>query len=102
MDRGTRIVILTRSSESATCFTRTSPPIHVNATRAGVVDRVGTADMFNAGPFANLSAEGPWRKAALAAVRPDLLASAMVFASPAAAVTVFRAGANPPYASELI
>jgi fructokinase len=65
------------------------------------VDTVGAGDTFNAGVLASLSQQGMLTRAALATLSDDALATALSYGARAAAITVSRTGANPPWASEL-
>ncbi|MEL7098560.1 MAG: carbohydrate kinase [Pseudomonadota bacterium] len=98
---GLDLVIVTRGADGATGFTKTHPPVHVQANTTKVVDTVGAGDTFNAGLLASLQAGGHLTKAGLAAIGPADLEMALTLAAKVAAVTVSRAGANPPFRSEL-
>jgi fructokinase len=66
-----------------------------------VVDTVGAGDTFNAGVLASLAQDGALSRARVAALDPATLERALTLGARAAAVTVSRAGANPPFAHEL-
>lgn len=66
-----------------------------------VVDTVGAGDTFNAGFLAALEARGRLSRAALAALPDSALEAALRQGVAAAALSVTRAGANPPWAHEL-
>lgn len=66
-----------------------------------VADTVGAGDTFNAGVLAALHAAGALSKAALGTLPDSVLQAALALGNRAAAVTVSRAGANPPWAHEL-
>jgi len=97
---GTSLVLLTDGGKGATAITRhhrlTEP-----ARRVAVIDTVGAGDTFNAGVLASLQANGALTRAALAGLDADRLQAALALGAAAAAVTVSRAGANPPWPSEL-
>lgn len=101
LDRGPALVILTRGSAGATGFLSGGAEVHVPARRVPVVDTVGAGDTFNAGVLARLSDLGLLRKDRLAALPPEALREALIHGGRVAAVTVSRAGANPPWAEEL-
>jgi len=98
---GPAIVILTRGGEGATGILADGTEVHVPAATVDVSDTVGAGDTFNAGVLAKLSEMGRLRKADLHALSPEALEDAMMHGAKAAAVTVARAGANPPWAGEL-
>ena len=100
LGRGPALVCLTRGAEGAVAFSadrRVSAP----ATRAEVVDTVGAGDTFNAGILASLSEQGVLTKAALRDLSEEAMTAALTLGVRAAAVTVSRAGANPPRRDEL-
>ena len=100
LDRGPRLVCLTRGADGVTGLTP-SHRVEVPAVRAEVVDTVGAGDTFNAGLLAGLSEAGVLTKEGLDALDEPALRSALELGARAASVTVSRAGANPPWRSEL-
>lgn len=93
----TKVVLLTRGAEGVTVLTENGAT-DVPAQRAEVVDTVGAGDTFNAGFLAGLAEQDCLSKSALMSAD---LASAATLGAKAAAITVGRAGANPPWANEL-
>lgn len=97
---GTALVLLTDGGKGSSAVTpahRLSEP----AQRVAVVDTVGAGDTFNAGVLASLHQAGALSRTALRALDEGALRAALRLGSAAAAVTVSRAGANPPWPSEL-
>ncbi len=101
LSKGPAVVILTRGGEGATGYLASGEEVHVPAVKAEIVDTVGAGDTFNAGVLAKLSELGHLHKPALADLSADVLAEALAHGARVAAVTVSRAGANPPWAEEL-
>ncbi len=98
--RGPKIVLITEGAKGATAYTARDT-VSVAAQKVTVADTVGAGDTFNAGVLASLHAQGALTKATIAAATPDMLRAALTLGVRAAAVTVSRAGANPPWAREL-
>ena len=97
---GASIVVLTRGENGALAITR-SGSVEVAAPKAKVVDTVGAGDTFNAGLLAGLDQAGLLNKASLRSIGEEDLRPALELAAKVAAITVSRAGANPPFANEL-
>ena len=79
--------------------------MQVAPTQVEVVDTVGAGDTFSAGILDALSDKdllGADRREMLAAITSDELASVLRRAARLAAITVSRAGANPPWSRELL
>jgi fructokinase len=98
--KGPKVVFVTEGAAGAHAFTA-ARSVFVPARRVEVVDTVGAGDTFNAGVLAALHGAGALTRAAVAALSEDALRAALTLAVRAAAVTVSRAGANPPWAKEL-
>lgn len=95
------VVIVTRGGEGATGYLPDGAKVDVPVSRVDVVDTVGAGDTFNAGLLAKLAELGCLNKASMRNLSPDPLAKAMAYGAKVAAITVSRAGANAPWASEL-
>nr|MBA3447381.1 carbohydrate kinase [Pseudaminobacter sp.] len=64
-------------------------------------DTVGAGDTFNAGILASLHDHGLLAKTALDILTETSIRAALTLGAKAAAITVSRAGANPPWRREL-
>lgn len=101
LQAGPAVVIVTRGSRGATGYLADGRTVSVPVTPVQVVDTVGAGDTFNAGVLAQLHRDGLLTKQALRAISPDDLRTALELGGKVAAITVSRAGANPPWAHEL-
>ena len=100
MHRGPRLVIVTRGARGVSAYME-ERIVNAAARSATVVDTVGAGDTFNAGVLAALHRRGLTRGGELGDLNDSDLMNALEFASAAAAITVSRAGANPPWRDEL-
>lgn len=100
LGKGPGIVCLTEGAKGARAFTEKLEAT-ASAEPAEVVDSVGAGDTFNAGFLASLHDSGLLEKRALRMIDEAPLARALQLGARAAAVTVSRAGADSPWASEL-
>ena len=98
--RGTRLVCLTEGAAGVRAFTPAGEAFEP-ARPVVVADTVGAGDTFNAGLLAALQAAGVLTKAGLAGLDGASLQAALRLGVQAAAVTVSRAGANPPWRHEI-
>ncbi|MDB5661266.1 MAG: carbohydrate kinase [Cypionkella sp.] len=98
--KGPTVVFITEGASGARAVTATQDRF-VTAQTVEVVDTVGAGDTFNAGVLAALHQAGALSKARLARLSDAELDAALSLGTRAAAITVSRAGANPPWASEL-
>jgi len=97
---GPSLVFLTEGATGARAVTATQDRF-VAAQKVTVADTVGAGDTFNAGVLAALHRAKALHKPALATLPDATLDAALTLGTRAAAVTVSRAGANPPWADEL-
>ena len=100
LGRGTKLVLITKGSEGATAYFG-SGAVSAAAVRVEVVDTVGAGDTFNAGFLAGLHQANALSKDALSNPDEAILKDALSLGVRSAAITVSRAGANPPRTSEL-
>ncbi|SLN59037.1 2-dehydro-3-deoxygluconokinase [Aquimixticola soesokkakensis] len=98
--QGAKLVCITEGAQGVRGF-HAGGVVKVASTRVEVVDTVGAGDTFNAGLLAELDRRGKLDKAAITTLTQDDITAALGFGARAAAVTVSRAGANPPWAREL-
>ncbi|OCX66608.1 carbohydrate kinase [Thioclava sp. SK-1] len=98
---GPAMVIVTRGGAGASAWLADGVEIEVIAKKVDVVDTVGAGDTFNAGVLAMLSELGCLSKAGLRKLAPEDAIQALENGAKVAAITVSRAGANPPWKSEL-
>lgn len=97
LDHGANVLCVTEGAKGVTAITRTGR-VSVPAEKVDVVDTVGAGDTFNAGFLAGLHKAGALTKETPS---DDVLRAALTLGAKSAAITVSRAGANPPWASEL-
>ncbi|MEL6798584.1 MAG: carbohydrate kinase [Pseudomonadota bacterium] len=100
LTKGPSLICLTKGGEGAVGLTARDR-IVVPAQRVAVVDTVGAGDTFNAGVLAALHQRGVLTKAGVAALSAEDVTAALTLGAQVAAITVSRAGANPPWAHEL-
>lgn len=100
LGQGPKLVIVTRGSKGATAYSA-SHTISVTPEKVTVVDTVGAGDTFNAGVLASLHEQKMLTKDAVADLSEPAIEAALSLGARAAAVTVSRAGANPPWRREL-
>ncbi|MFF3905430.1 carbohydrate kinase [Streptomyces sp. NPDC001848] len=98
---GPSAVVITHGGAGITAYTREGTEHSVPGVRVDVVDTIGAGDTVNAALLHGLAARDALSPAALASLGPDGWQELLGFAARAAAITCSRAGAEPPYASEL-
>ncbi|MFT4013207.1 MAG: carbohydrate kinase [Paracoccus sp. (in: a-proteobacteria)] len=99
--QGAKLVLQTGGAEGATAHWRQGDPVKAPATRVEVADTIGAGDTFNAGFLAALHQSGALTRDGIAALTSRTLAQALTMGTRAAAITVSRPGADPPWAQEL-
>ena len=100
LHHGAKLVVVTRGAEGAVGYTA-DHKVTVPSERVTVVDTVGAGDTFDAGVLASLKMQNLLTKQQVARLSEDQIANALALGAKAAAVTVSRAGANPPWAKEI-
>ncbi|OIJ69021.1 carbohydrate kinase family protein [Streptomyces mangrovisoli] len=98
---GPAAVVVTRGGDGLSVFTRDGAEHSVPGEKTDVIDTIGAGDTVNAALLHGLRVQDALSPAALAALGADGWTRLLRFAARAAAVTCSRAGAEPPYASEL-
>ncbi|MGV9561681.1 carbohydrate kinase family protein [Streptomyces sp. NPDC003480] len=98
---GPSAVVITHGSDGLTVFTRDGAELSVPGIPVEVVDTIGAGDTVNAALLHGLAARDALSPSAATALDADDWRELLRFAARAAAITCSRAGAEPPYASEL-
>ncbi|MEU0411748.1 carbohydrate kinase [Streptomyces griseorubiginosus] len=98
---GPSAVVITHGGDGLTVFTRDGAALPVPGEQVDVVDTIGAGDTVNAALLHGLATLDALAPAALTALRVDDWTRLLRFAARAAAITCSRAGAEPPYASEV-
>lgn len=99
-EQGPKLILVTHGADGVTGYT-SDLTVNVAAERVPVVDTVGAGDTFTAGVLASLHEAGLLSKAKLAVLTEAQIRDALALGVKAAAITVSRAGANPPWRSEI-
>lgn len=103
LDRGASLVVITLGAGGVQLFTK-QESAHVSAPKVDVVDTVGAGDSLMSAlidGLAKMSLLGREDETGIASMSHSSLASLGSYAAAAAAITVTRAGANPPTRAEL-
>lgn len=100
MKDGASVVCITEGGEGAVGYCAHGA-IRVGAEKVEVVDTVGAGDTFNAGFLAALYSSGYLTKELIGEIDHATVAAGLRYGAKAAAMTVSRAGANPPWLEEM-
>lgn len=100
LHHGAKLVVVTRGAQGAVGYSANHKVI-VPSERVSVVDTVGAGDTFDAGVLASLKMQNLLTKYQVTRLDEDQIAKVLALGAKAAAVTVSRAGANPPWAKEI-
>ncbi|WP_234544362.1 carbohydrate kinase family protein [Streptomyces shenzhenensis] len=98
---GPSAVVITHGGDGLSAFTRDGTVYAVPGEKVAVVDTIGAGDTVNAALLHGLAAQDALSAEALLGLGADGWTRLLRFAARAAAITCSRAGAEPPYASEL-
>lgn len=104
LELGAALVVVTRGDQGAWAWAAQGGQVEVPARQVSVVDTVGAGDAFMAGLLDGLRRAGligARHRQALREASSDTLRAMLERAGDVAALTVARAGANPPTAAEL-
>jgi len=97
---GPKLMVVTKGADGLVAFSK-DHSVTVPAEQVTVVDTVGAGDTINAGILGSLRDQGLLSKDAIARLTADQIRQVLAFSAKCAAITVSRAGANPPLRSEL-
>lgn len=97
---GPKLMVVTKGADGLIAFSK-DHNVSVPAERVQVVDTVGAGDTINAGILASLRDQGLLEKASIARLTEAQIRAVLSFSAKSAAITVSRAGANPPWRHEL-
>jgi fructokinase len=100
LNSGAKLVIVTKGADATDGYTQHFK-VSVPSEKVKVVDTVGAGDTFDAGVLASLKKNGLLTKDKIASLGQGEVRDALLLGAKAAAVTVSRAGANPPWAKEI-
>lgn len=100
LQHGPKLVVITKGSNGADAYTTTAT-IRIPGVKVDVVDTVGAGDTVNAGILSSLHTNGLLNKTAIANLNEEQVRSAVALGVRVAAITVSRAGANPPWNHEV-
>jgi fructokinase len=100
LDLGAKVVTVTSGAKGAVSFCKRGQ-VEVAAQKGKVADTVGAGDTFTAGILTYLHRNSLLSKNAISALDLEQLQEALRFAARAAAITVSRPGADPPWSHEM-
>lgn len=99
--RANQWILVTKGSRGSVAFGPNNEIIEQAGRPTQVVDTIGAGDTFNSGFLASLFNQRIHSKASVSAMTTEQMKAALAMASQVAAITVSRAGANPPWKQDL-
>lgn len=99
--QGAPLVLVTHGGDGVEAYLPDGTQMQVPVAAVEVIDSVGAGDTFNAGFLASLAGDGCLMREFFEVPDAELLGKAITHGARAAAVTVQRSGANPPWRAEL-
>jgi fructokinase len=100
LDLGPKLMVVTRGGDGLIAYSKNCR-VATPGEKVNVVDTVGAGDTVNASILASLRDQGLLSKQGVAGLTEDQIRTVLTFSGKAAAITVSRAGANPPWRREL-
>jgi fructokinase len=100
LELGAGLVVVTMGAEGSIGFGQ-AEAVHVPGSPVQVVDTVGAGDAFSAGLLAWLHREGKLKRQLLERLSTTELLRLLTYANRVSALACTRAGADPPYRSEV-
>jgi len=100
LEAGPKLMVVTKGADGLVAFSQ-NHSVSVPAEPVKVVDTVGAGDTINAGILASLRDQGLLTKQAIASLSEAQIVNVLRFSARCAAITVSRAGANPPTRAEM-
>lgn len=97
---GPKLMVVTKGADGLVAFSA-NHSVSVPARKVTVVDTVGAGDTINAGILGSLRDQGLLTKQGIATLTEAQIRAVLEFSAKAAAITVSRAGANPPTRAEM-
>lgn len=100
LQRGPKLVVITKGADGAIAYSK-NHKVSVASQKVAVVDTIGAGDTFDAGILASLKRSNLLTKSKVANLTDQDIQAALELGAKAAAITVSRAGANPPWLHEM-
>ncbi|UXM96610.1 carbohydrate kinase (plasmid) [Bartonella sp. HY329] len=100
LNNGAKLVVITKGADGMVAYSQQFC-VEIESEKVEIVDTVGAGDTVNAGILASLEDHGLLNKQAITKLNEAQIYEALHLAKQVAAITVARAGANPPWRHEL-